>query len=198
MRKKVLLMFFVLVLLFVFVACSNDSEKLFCAVDGCSSEGIISYEGVSGNTEYYCSLHYNEMIDILEEMLEQVESEETVYKYSEYIEREYLEAELLEWYEKYNIRYYKNGVIEFDDIDLPMPEMSIVDFPSHKIENDAYVYRFYDEETARVFVSAYLVYMMSDDYEVEDLGKGIYVVDEKYYMGFYKDNEAYCFAIMEP
>ncbi len=41
----------------------NIIHTRLCVVSGCCEEGIYSWEGFGG-TEYYCSKHYNEMIDM--------------------------------------------------------------------------------------------------------------------------------------
>ena len=44
----------------------------YCEADGCYREGTKSYDGITGQTEYYCYTHYNEIIDILSSMEEDV------------------------------------------------------------------------------------------------------------------------------
>lgn len=47
----------------------TDSEfKHTCEVNSCNKEGIYGIEGISGNREYYCAKHYNEMKNMLENM----------------------------------------------------------------------------------------------------------------------------------
>jgi len=41
---------------------STKNEVISCIVDGCNKEGVINYEGISGETEYYCATHYDEML----------------------------------------------------------------------------------------------------------------------------------------
>lgn len=48
---------------------SSTNYTRRCAVSGCCEEGIYSWEGFGG-IEYYCSKHYNEMIDMTLQMLE--------------------------------------------------------------------------------------------------------------------------------
>ena len=123
-----------------------------------------------------------------------------LYKYSEYIKKEYLEDELLEWFTEYNIRYYDESVVkEFTDFDLPMPETAIADFPSYEKEDGSYVYRFNDSEECRVYLSAYMVYLMNFDYEVKEFTDNIYSInDYEYFIGLMKDEDGkYCFAILE-
>lgn len=53
---------------------SSYSSKIthYCDADGCYREGTKSYVGITGQTEYYCYTHYNEIIDILSSMEEDV------------------------------------------------------------------------------------------------------------------------------
>lgn len=46
---------------------SNNSRYHTCEV--CSKEGTHAIIGISGQTEYYCTEHYEEMLDILEMMI---------------------------------------------------------------------------------------------------------------------------------
>lgn len=41
----------------------------YCEVSGCGKEGTKRITGISGQTEYYCQTHYDEMADILDEMV---------------------------------------------------------------------------------------------------------------------------------
>ena len=47
---------------------SSTASKHICEVDGCTKEGNHSMVGLNGNTEYYCSQHYNEMLDIINDL----------------------------------------------------------------------------------------------------------------------------------
>ena len=52
-----------------------QSEKNYthsCEADGCNNEGTNSIIGFSGNTEWYCNEHYQQMMDILDMMEEDV------------------------------------------------------------------------------------------------------------------------------
>ena len=52
-----------------------QSEKNYthsCEADGCNNEGSNSIIGFSGNTEWYCNEHYQQMMDILDMMEEDV------------------------------------------------------------------------------------------------------------------------------
>ncbi len=54
---------------------SNSSRKTvehYCEADGCYKEGIISVTGFSGEPEYYCQDHYDEMLDIIGKMEQDV------------------------------------------------------------------------------------------------------------------------------
>lgn len=44
----------------------------YCDADGCMREGIKSYSGISGETEWYCQEHYDEIMDIIGMMEEDV------------------------------------------------------------------------------------------------------------------------------
>ena len=48
---------------------NSSVSKHRCEVDGCSKEGNHSMTGLNGTTEYYCTEHYNEMIEILNSIL---------------------------------------------------------------------------------------------------------------------------------
>lgn len=126
------------------------------------------------------------------------ESGEQLNKYSEYIDEEYLNNELIEWFSKYNIRYYDESLVkEFIDINLPKPETAIADFPSYMKDDGSYLYGFDDEEECKVYLAAYMVYLMHFDYEVTDLGNNVYSIDDKYYIGLGKIDGKYSFMIME-
>lgn len=49
---------------------SNETDYIenYCDAGGCSREGTRTYIGFSGATEHYCSEHYNEMMDMMNEM----------------------------------------------------------------------------------------------------------------------------------
>jgi len=121
-----------------------------------------------------------------------------LYKYSEYIKKEYLKDELLEWFTEYNIRYYDESLVEeFSNMDLPMPHTAIADYPAY-IENDgAYLYGWDDEEECRVYLSAYMVYLMHFDYEVAELGNNVYSIDNEYYIGLGLVDGKYSYMIVE-
>ena len=65
---------------------SNDNTKSnntnqatttrYCVVDSCTRKGIKEYIGIAGQTEYYCYNHYNEMIDMINDMEDSVGSSE--------------------------------------------------------------------------------------------------------------------------
>lgn len=53
----------------------TDEDTLiehYCAVDGCYEEGEYEVEGFSGEIEYYCKEHYDEMQDTINMMEEDV------------------------------------------------------------------------------------------------------------------------------
>lgn len=173
----------------------QHSANYTCIVGGCSNKGSIKYDGLSGNTEYYCSTHYDELLETMKEIMEE---DSQLYKYSEYIKEEYLRDELLEWFSKYNIRYYDESVVEeFVDMDLPKPETAIANYPSYAKEDGSYLYGFDGEEECRVYLSAYMVYLMNFDYEVTDIGNNVYSIDNEYYIGLGKIDGKYCFMIVE-
>lgn len=121
-----------------------------------------------------------------------------LYKYSEYIKEEYLKDELLEWFSEYNISYYDESLVEeFIDMDLPKPETAIADFPNYTKDDGSYLYGFDKEEECRVYLSAYMVYLMHFDYEVTNIGNNVYSIDNEYYIGLGKIDGKYCFMIME-
>lgn len=173
----------------------HSTKNYICIVEGCSNEGIIKYDGLSGNTEYYCNTHYDELLETMKEVMGE---DSQLYKYSEYIKEEYLRDELLEWFRKYNIRYYDESVVEeFIDMDLPKPETAIANYPSYTKEDGSYLYGFDEEEECRVYLSAYVVYLMNFDYEVTDIGDNVYSIDDEYYIGLGKIDGKYCFMIVE-
>ena len=173
----------------------QDSANHTCIVDGCSKEGSIKYDGLSGSTEYYCNTHYDELLETMKEIMGE---DSQLYKYSEYIKEEYLRDELLEWFSEYNIRYYDESVVEeFSDMDLPKPETAIANYPSYMKEDGSYLYGFDEEEECRVYLSAYMVYLMNFDYEVTDIGNNVYSIDNEYYIGLGKIDGKYCFMIVE-
>lgn len=47
----------------------GSASKHLCEVDECNKEGTYSIQGLSGKMEYYCTEHYNEMNEMLENML---------------------------------------------------------------------------------------------------------------------------------
>lgn len=121
-----------------------------------------------------------------------------LYKYSEYIKEEYLKDELLEWFSEYNIHYYDESLVEeFIDMDLPKPETAIADFPNYTKDDGSYLYGFDKEEECRVYLSAYMVYLMHFDYEITNIGNNVYSIDNEYYIGLGKIDGKYCFMIME-
>lgn len=44
---------------------SKSTVTHYCDADGCLREGTKSYSGISGETEWYCQKHYDEMMDII-------------------------------------------------------------------------------------------------------------------------------------
>lgn len=52
---------------------SSSSQKQtishYCEVSGCNKEGTRSITGISGQTEYYCQTHYDEMGDMWDDMV---------------------------------------------------------------------------------------------------------------------------------
>lgn len=48
----------------------GSASKHTCEASGCSKEGTHSLTGLGGNTEYYCTQHYNEIVDMLNKMYE--------------------------------------------------------------------------------------------------------------------------------
>ena len=49
-----------------------STAKMICEVDNCKKEGTKALTGVSGQIEYYCEQHYQEMMSILDMMEEDV------------------------------------------------------------------------------------------------------------------------------
>lgn len=50
----------------------QSSYEHYCEADGCTNEGTKSCLGISGETEWYCQEHYDEMMDIINMMEEDV------------------------------------------------------------------------------------------------------------------------------
>lgn len=50
----------------------DDDESSWHQCEECSREGIYELTGIAGNAEYYCSEHYDQMMDILDEMISDV------------------------------------------------------------------------------------------------------------------------------
>lgn len=121
-----------------------------------------------------------------------------LYKFSDYINEKYLKDELLDWFAEYNIHYYDGAVVrEFSDMNLPKPETAIADCPSYIKEDGSYIYAFEKEEECRVYLSAYMVYLMHLDYEVTDIGDNVYSINDEYYIGLGKIEGKFCFMIVE-
>ena len=53
---------------------STSRIEHYCDASGCLNEGTYDVEGFSGQTEYYCSSHYQEMQDIISDMEKSVGS----------------------------------------------------------------------------------------------------------------------------
>lgn len=47
---------------------SSKSIQHYCEADGCYKEGTKAVTGFSGETEYYCTEHYNEIIEIINKL----------------------------------------------------------------------------------------------------------------------------------
>ena len=60
---------------------SGKEEKNVCAVEGCDKEGTVSIIGLSGETEFYCQDHYEEMEDILGQLLSDYKESGSGYSY---------------------------------------------------------------------------------------------------------------------
>ena len=45
---------------------NGSASRHMC--EECSREGTHTLNGISGRTEYYCTEHYNQIMDMLEEM----------------------------------------------------------------------------------------------------------------------------------
>lgn len=121
-----------------------------------------------------------------------------LYQYSEYINEKFLKNELLDWFTEYNIRYYDESLVKkFSDMRLPTPETAIADFPTYTKDDDSYLYGFDDAEECKVYLAAYMVYLMNFDYEVTDIGNDVYSIDNEYYIGLGKIDGKYCFMIVE-
>lgn len=126
------------------------------------------------------------------------ESGNQLNKYSEYLDEEYLNTELNEWFTEYDICYFdKSLALKFSDMGLPMPETVIADFPTYTKNDDSYLYGFDDEEECRVYLAAYMVYLMHCNYEVTELGDNVYSIDNTYYIGLGKILEKYYFMIVK-
>lgn len=54
------------------VSKTKETYSHYCDEDGCSKEGIRTITGISGATEYYCQEHYNEIMDMIGKMEEDV------------------------------------------------------------------------------------------------------------------------------
>lgn len=48
---------------------SNASNKTYCEVDGCINEGHNEIVGFSGEVEYYCNKHYDDIQDMINDIL---------------------------------------------------------------------------------------------------------------------------------
>lgn len=190
MKNKLLICFICFILLLSLSACNdsnsnveeiNKDTTITCIVEGCNKKGVINYEGISGETEYYCTTHYDEMMEKIKNTLGE---DSKLYLYSDYIKKEYLKDELLDWFDKYNIRYYDESLVEkFSNMNLPMPHTAIANYPTYTEDDGAYLYSWDNEEECRVHLSAYMVYLMHFDYEVTDIGNNVYSVNNKYYIG---------------
>ena len=109
-----------------------------------------------------------------------------------------MKNELLDWFDEYNIRYYDESLVQkFGDMTLPKPETAIADFPTYTKDEDDYLYGFDNEEECKVYLAAYMVYLMHFDYEVTDLGNNVYSINDKYYICLGKIDGKYSFMIME-
>ena len=53
---------------------SSSSIKHYCDASGCIKEGTKVVTGLSGDLEYYCKEHYDEMQNIIDDMEEDVGS----------------------------------------------------------------------------------------------------------------------------
>lgn len=51
---------------------SSSYTTHYCQASGCTRIGTKTVTGLSGATEYYCSIHYNEIMDIINDMEEDV------------------------------------------------------------------------------------------------------------------------------
>ncbi|MBQ3182441.1 MAG: DUF5067 domain-containing protein [Clostridia bacterium] len=150
-------------------------------IDGCFDSSVYQEQ------ELFCSNQHSEN-----------DENRKIYKFSDYINEKYLKDELLYWFAEYNIHYYDESLVrKFSDMNLPKPETAIADYPSYTKENDSYIYTFDKEEECRVYLSAYMVYLMNLDYEVTDIGDNVYSISNEYYIGLGKVDEKYCFIIVE-
>ena len=187
-------------------------------ITGIDAEYQINPDGVDAeplycnyvSTQRYITLEDGQFIIITNAKLTNVEvtehidyifsseSSSQIYKYSEYIEEKYLKNELLDWFDEYNIRYYDESLVQkFGDMTLPKPETAIADFPTYTKDEDDYLYGFDNEEECKVYLAAYMVYLMHFDYEVTDLGNNVYSINDKYYICLGKIDGKYSFMIME-
>lgn len=48
---------------------TTTKEKKYCIVDGCEKEATESIVGISGQIEYYCQQHYDELEDLINKLL---------------------------------------------------------------------------------------------------------------------------------
>ena len=51
---------------------SSNNKTHICEASGCTKNGTKTYTGISSKTEYYCETHYNELIDMMSDMEEDV------------------------------------------------------------------------------------------------------------------------------
>ena len=47
---------------------SSSSIEHYCDASGCSKEGTHELTGLDGSPEYYCTEHYNQLVDIVNEL----------------------------------------------------------------------------------------------------------------------------------
>ncbi len=50
----------------------SETIEYYCDADGCYKEGVKTMTGFSGETEYYCQQHYDEIQDIISAMEEDI------------------------------------------------------------------------------------------------------------------------------
>lgn len=196
----------------------TDYRSDLYKITGIDAEYQINPDGIDAEplycnyveTQRYVTLEDGQFIIITNAKLTNVEVTEHVdyvfsvengnqpNKYSEYIDEKYLTNELIEWFVEYNICYFDESLVKkFSDMRLPKPETAIANFPTYTKDGDDYLYGFDNEEECRVYLAAYMVYLMHFDYEVVDLGENVYSIDNKYYIGLGKIDGKYCFMIME-